>query len=52
MSEAAYHNGMDAILDLPLFDFRLSPSDVSAGLTFRPCPRLVDPDETETTFAP
>ncbi len=40
--------GMDATLDLPLFDFRLPLSDLYAGLTFRPRPRLVDPEDTET----
>jgi Uma2 family endonuclease len=40
--------GMDKVLDLPLFDFRLSLSDLYAGLTFRPRPRLVDPEDIET----
>lgn len=40
--------GMDAILDFPLFDFHLSLSDLYAGLTFRPRPRLVDPEGIET----
>lgn len=40
--------GMDKVLDLPLFDFRLPLSDLYAGLAFRPRPRLVDPDETKT----
>jgi Uma2 family endonuclease len=43
--------GMDAILDLPLFDFHLPLSDLYAGLTFRPRPRLVDRDDTETKFS-
>jgi hypothetical protein len=42
---------MDAILDLPLFDFHLSLSNLYAGLTFRPRPRLVAPDDTETKFS-
>ena len=39
--------GMDKTLDLPMFDFRLPLSDLYAGLTFRPGPRLVGSAEAE-----
>jgi Uma2 family endonuclease len=44
--------GIDKSLDLPLFNLRLPLSDLYAGLTFRPRPRLFDPAETETTYSP
>ena len=43
--------GINSILDLPLFDVRLPLSDLYAGVTFNPRPRLVYPEDTETKFS-
>jgi len=43
--------GTDKSLYLPLFNFRLPLIDLYAGLSFRPRPRPVDPENTETAPA-
>jgi Uma2 family endonuclease len=43
--------GLDAVIELPRFDMRLSLGALYAGLAFRPRPILVESPETESKFA-
>ncbi len=38
--------GLDAVIELPIFDFALKLSSLYAGLSFRPRPTLVEPPES------
>jgi Uma2 family endonuclease len=43
--------GLDAVIELPKFDIRLSLGVLYAGLAFRPRPTLVQPPAPESRFA-